>query len=909
MKNRRCAWIGLWTAVAAYACGDDSAPAAQPSVEARVEAPGDNCEHGGVGLARGIDANGDGSIQGDEVTRVDYVCNGAGSSSGGGSTGGPGSSGTPQLVALMGLPSGHDDCPEGGVAIRTGVDEDGDGILDASEVESTELVCNASPVAPTVVRSDMLSAGDTHCPIGGVAISSGPDSNGNGTLDAAEVVDTAYACNGDAATPPDPAELCAFPAEWDAEASACVVRGDFAGQNLAGADVSSTYLAGADFTGAVLTGADLRWTELRGANFTDADLSGADLRNASLAGANFTRATLNGANLSGLDLRDTVLDGASATNLLGCPARLPTDWSCVDLGGTPGLTLLGPGASLSGLDLAGADLRFMNLDGVQITGLLGCPALLPAGWYCLDLGPAGLTLVGPGANLSGLDLSGASFSPATDLRDVSFEGSDLTSATFASATNFDGATFDRADLSGVNLATAQLDDVRATHLVNCPSALPADWNCLLLAHTGETLVGPGADLSGLNLSGANLDGQVLDGADLRNSDLSGASLVSADLTNARLDAADLGGANLTNAVLDGADLQDADLAAATLAGADLNGANLDTANLSGADLTNAVLEDASLDSANLSGADLSNALLDGASLDDADLSSAVLDGADVRSASLQDADLTGASLMAADLTDSDFGGAVLAGISAANLQGCPVNLPASWDCVAYDAGTKFVLVGPAAALGGLGLDLTGADLSGADLIDADLSGADLTNALIDGIDASGVDLSGTTLDGADLSGTDFSGANLTLASLVGADLADAELATANLAGVTATGLQTCPASLPSSWNCIADAFGNDLLIGPGADLGGINLDLSGANLSGYQLAGIDLTGADLSAADLSSTVLTNATLVNADLSNADLSSADLTGADLTGATLTGVTWSDTTCPSGVNSDSNGNTCP
>jgi len=52
-----------------------------------------------------------------------------------------------------------------------------------------------------------------------------------------------------------------------------------------------------------------------------------------------------------------------------------------------------------------------------------------------------------------------------------------------------------------------------------------------------------------------------------------------------------------------------------------------------------------------------------------------------------------------------------------------------------------------------------------------------------------------------------------------------------------------------------------------------------------------------------------ADLRNADLTNAVLIGADLTNADLMGANLTNVTWSNTTCPDGSNSDTNGlNAC-
>jgi hypothetical protein len=60
---------------------------------------------------------------------------------------------------------------------------------------------------------------------------------------------------------------------------------------------------------------------------------------------------------------------------------------------------------------------------MQTTMLVACPADLPAGFACLDLPHTGKTLVGPRADLSGLNLSNAGFSPVTNLRGVSFEQS------------------------------------------------------------------------------------------------------------------------------------------------------------------------------------------------------------------------------------------------------------------------------------------------------------------------------------------------------------------------------------------------------------------------------------------------------------------------------------------------------
>jgi hypothetical protein len=126
----------------------------------------------------------------------------------------------------------------------------------------------------------------------------------------------------------------------------------------------------------------------------------------------------------------------------------------------------------------------------------------------------------------------------------------------------------------------------------------------------------------------------------------------------------------------------------------------------------------------------------------------------------------------------------------------------------------------------------------------------------------------------------------------------------------------------------------------GRDLAGLNLsdsEMGYANLKGADLRGADLLSAQLGYAELTHADLRDATVVSnlggANLTEANLTGArvdalllntNLTGANLTDADMTGsalyvnnhqdeanlsdVVWSDTTCPDGTNSDSDGGTC-
>jgi probable HAF family extracellular repeat protein len=71
-----------------------------------------------------------------------------------------------------------------------------------------------------------------------------------------------------------------------------------------------------------------------------------------------------------------------------------------------------------------------------------------------------------------------------------------------------------------------------------------------------------------------------------------------------------------------------------------------------------------------------------------------------------------------------------------------------------------------------------------------------------------------------------------------------------------------------------------------------------ATLAGCDLKGVNLSGAYLKSADLR----------DSNLKNVNFSRANLAGARLNRANLKNVIWSNTICPDGTNSDSNGRTC-
>lgn len=83
-------------------------------------------------------------------------------------------------------------CATGGVRIATGADTNGNGTLDAGEIDVTRYLCQSTSIS--TLTNVVPEAAGTNCSAGGVKIQSGPDTNGNGTLDGAEVVGTNYVC-------------------------------------------------------------------------------------------------------------------------------------------------------------------------------------------------------------------------------------------------------------------------------------------------------------------------------------------------------------------------------------------------------------------------------------------------------------------------------------------------------------------------------------------------------------------------------------------------------------------------------------------------------------------------------------------------------------------------------------------
>ncbi|MGE0870122.1 MAG: hypothetical protein AB7P03_16275 [Kofleriaceae bacterium] len=167
---------GLFALFVLGACGVDTVSQEPPTLFATIEVPaGAGCSSGGVAIQSGVDDDRDGILDATEITNTALTCNTA-----------PGPS---SLVRVLGEPPGAN-CPYGGTAIATGLDDDGDTVLDDNEVDATAFNCES---AQPLIRIDVELAG-SNCTNGGTAVRSGLDFNRNDMLDDAEVSSTSYVC-------------------------------------------------------------------------------------------------------------------------------------------------------------------------------------------------------------------------------------------------------------------------------------------------------------------------------------------------------------------------------------------------------------------------------------------------------------------------------------------------------------------------------------------------------------------------------------------------------------------------------------------------------------------------------------------------------------------------------------------
>jgi len=165
----------LWGLGLVACSGDDLGGLPEPRVTTNiVPATSAECPGGGQKILTGVDADGDGALEGSEIDSEVLSCQGDGAN---------------QLVQIDDEPPGPN-CASGGTRIRAGPDADGDGVLQPDEVSAESFVCSGGQ---SLIRFRDLPPGED-CPSGGTRIEIGSDQDGDGVLDPEEVTDSRLQC-------------------------------------------------------------------------------------------------------------------------------------------------------------------------------------------------------------------------------------------------------------------------------------------------------------------------------------------------------------------------------------------------------------------------------------------------------------------------------------------------------------------------------------------------------------------------------------------------------------------------------------------------------------------------------------------------------------------------------------------
>lgn len=101
--------------------------------------------------------------------------------------------GTQSLIKTTAEPKSSN-CADGGIKIETGLDLNGNNILDNDEVNATDYICNSIGFN-SLINTEVEPNGIT-CENGGIKIETGIDENRNDILDEIEIDKTQYICNG-----------------------------------------------------------------------------------------------------------------------------------------------------------------------------------------------------------------------------------------------------------------------------------------------------------------------------------------------------------------------------------------------------------------------------------------------------------------------------------------------------------------------------------------------------------------------------------------------------------------------------------------------------------------------------------------------------------------------------------------
>ena len=163
-----------------------------------------SCITGGSTFEIGSDLNSDGVLDASEVGITVDVCNGSQGPEGPqGPAGAAGANGTDALNALVSSSpeTSGNNCANDGTRIDVGVDDNADGVLDATEIDQTQYVCNGGSSNNTMLTSISSPLSNMGCDAGGRTVSYGFDNGdgggtyANGVLEPGEVDASTTLCS------------------------------------------------------------------------------------------------------------------------------------------------------------------------------------------------------------------------------------------------------------------------------------------------------------------------------------------------------------------------------------------------------------------------------------------------------------------------------------------------------------------------------------------------------------------------------------------------------------------------------------------------------------------------------------------------------------------------------------------
>ncbi|WP_437321775.1 DUF7151 family protein [Sorangium sp. So ce385] len=176
--------------IAPAACGGESDPPApierQLEVVVRTDAASEaQCPHGGSVVHAGLDRNENGALEEDEIAESTLQCQDEDVAPDDDTPDEP----PETLVRVDDEPAGEA-CADGGAAVRSGPDENGDGVLDEEEVAATEYICDDALLTRMVAEPP-----GERCASDGIAFQVGRDVDGDGELGDEEVEWTEVECS------------------------------------------------------------------------------------------------------------------------------------------------------------------------------------------------------------------------------------------------------------------------------------------------------------------------------------------------------------------------------------------------------------------------------------------------------------------------------------------------------------------------------------------------------------------------------------------------------------------------------------------------------------------------------------------------------------------------------------------